>query len=160
MRRLLCLMAIATSPTTLSQITGELQCSVHIAPYHSMSRSMRMMVDMLIAVTTSGWRDRRREHTSSFDDGHHHVADGVEPNSKGNTMFCSDRCVSFDAPLISDQGSRAYRCITSGGWRDRHREQGTTWCLFVLCDVVSSCVVASFAEVSNGGSQDHNWECD
>ena len=21
-------------------------------------------------------------------------------------------------------------------------------------------VVASFAEVSNGGSQDHNWECD
>ena len=50
----ICLMAIATSPTTLSQITGELQCSVHIAPYHSMSRSMRMMVDMLIAITTSG----------------------------------------------------------------------------------------------------------
>eukprot|EP00985_Skeletonema_marinoi_P024779 scaffold17558_cov139-Skeletonema_marinoi.AAC.1 len=62
-----------------------------------------------------------REHTSSSDDGHHHVADGVEPNSKGNTMFCSDRCVSFNAPLISDEGSRAYRCITSGGWRDRHK---------------------------------------
>ena len=30
-------------------------------------------------------------------------------------MFCSDRCVSFDAPLISDQGSRAYRCITQNG---------------------------------------------
>ena len=54
-------------------------------------------------------------------DGHPHVADDVEPNSKGNTVFCSDRCVSFDAPLISDEGSRAYRCITSGGWRDRHK---------------------------------------
>ena len=100
-------MAIATSPTTLSQITGELQCSVHIAAYHSMSRSMRMMVDMLIAINKRlTWRDRRREHKSSFDDGHHHVADGVEPISKGNTVFCSDRCASFDAPLISDEGSR------------------------------------------------------
>eukprot|EP00985_Skeletonema_marinoi_P012510 scaffold6050_cov85-Skeletonema_marinoi.AAC.1 len=40
-------------------------------------------------------------------DGDHHVADDVEPNSKRNTVFCSDRCVSFNAPLISDQGSRA-----------------------------------------------------
>lgn len=38
----------------LSHITGELYCSVHIAAYHSMFRSMRMMVDMLIAITTSG----------------------------------------------------------------------------------------------------------
>jgi hypothetical protein len=68
---------------------------------------MRVMVDMLIAVTTSGYRDRHRDHTSSFDDGYHHVADDVEPNSKGNTVFCSDRCLSLDAPLIFDQGSRA-----------------------------------------------------
>ena len=103
---------LSPRPTTLSQITGKLQWSVHISAYHSMSRSMRMMVDMLIALTTSGWRDRRREHTSSFDDGHHHVADGVEPYSKGNTVFCSDRCVSNDAPLISDEGSCAYRCTS------------------------------------------------
>jgi len=38
----------------LSQITGELHCSVHIAAYHSMFHSMRMMVDVLIAITTSG----------------------------------------------------------------------------------------------------------
>jgi len=168
MRRLLCLMAIATSPTTLSQITGELQWSVHISAYHSMSRSMRMMVDMLIALTTSGWRDRRREHTSSFDDGHHHVADGVEPISKGNTVFCSDRCASFDAPLISDEGSRA-PYITLYNIRRlacTHRTKNNmmfvrfVWCVVSSACVVSSCVVASFAEVSNGGSQDHNWECD
>eukprot|EP00984_Skeletonema_dohrnii_P038151 scaffold41046_cov483-Skeletonema_dohrnii-CCMP3373.AAC.1 len=53
--------------------------------------------------------------------------------------------------------------VSHDGWRDRHREQGT-WCLFVLCDVW--CLVRAwwrvlrFAEVSNGGSQDHNWECD
>ena len=75
-------------------------------------------------------------------------------------MFCSDRCVSFDAPLISDQGSRAYRCITSGGWRDRHREQGQHGvCSFCVMWCRRACV-ASFVEVSNGGSQDHNWECD
>ena len=101
--------------TTLSQITGKLQWSVHISAYHSMSRSMRMMVDKLIALTTSGWRDRRREHTSSFDDGHHHVADGVEPISKGNTVFCSDRYASFVAPLISDECSRAYRYHMTAG---------------------------------------------
>ena len=33
-------------------------------------------------------------------------------------------------------------------------------CSFCVMWCRRACVVASFAEVSNGGSQDHNWECD
>ena len=40
-------------------------------------------------------------------DGDHHVADDVEPNYRGTTVFCSYRCVSIDAPLGTDQGSHA-----------------------------------------------------
>ena len=39
-----------------------------------------------------------------------------------------------------------------------NKEQHGVCSFCVMCGVVVH--VASFAEVSNGGSQDHNWECD
>eukprot|EP00985_Skeletonema_marinoi_P009876 scaffold4647_cov80-Skeletonema_marinoi.AAC.1 len=42
-------------------------------------------------------------------DGYRHVADDVEPNYRGTTVFRSYRCVSLDVPFNADDGRHAYR---------------------------------------------------
>ena len=42
-------------------------------------------------------------------DGYRHVADDVEPNYRGTTVFRSYRSVSLDVPFNADDGRHAYR---------------------------------------------------
>eukprot|EP00984_Skeletonema_dohrnii_P001600 scaffold505_cov98-Skeletonema_dohrnii-CCMP3373.AAC.2 len=42
-------------------------------------------------------------------DGYRHVADDVEPNYRGTTVFRSYRCVSLDVPFNADDGRHAHR---------------------------------------------------
>eukprot|EP00985_Skeletonema_marinoi_P018482 scaffold10332_cov143-Skeletonema_marinoi.AAC.2 len=42
-------------------------------------------------------------------DGYRHVADDVEPNYRGATVFRSYRSVSLDVPFNADGGRHAYR---------------------------------------------------
>eukprot|EP00984_Skeletonema_dohrnii_P035193 scaffold34663_cov255-Skeletonema_dohrnii-CCMP3373.AAC.1 len=42
-------------------------------------------------------------------DGYRHVADDVEPNYRGTTLFRSYLCLSIDVPFNADDGQHAYR---------------------------------------------------